>query len=421
MIQPTTGETAMLTGTTKVQPRRGGSATLTRVLRASLWLGAIAVAATFGLGNARADDYQIGYITDLSGPLANSYTPTWQGFDLYMKALNDRGGINGRKVKVFLDDDGLRADRSVAAAKKQVEENHVLGIFGLSLSSTQAPVMVEMRKAGIPVASTFSAILDALPPAKPDYYSTGVTFEEAGEAIAELSQRIVPKGLVVGVTFDSVGGRAAILHNKLEAEKLGYTWGEVVFPVRTSDYTAIGQSIAAMKPAIVVGHYGAEQNLGVIAALGAAGYKGPYVIASYGASEATAMQAAEQAGSGVNIYIVSRYVPMSDPIPAVKEIKAAADKYGVANPSMMHVTGWVLGKFAAEALAKCGADCDSKKLDEAMQHLTVKTDGLTGGDITMTPTNHYGPSDWRLYHWDGKNLVAVGGWLRKDALAFPAQ
>lgn len=391
------------------------------ILRRSICLVAFALAINCGSTSARADDYNIGYITDLSGPLAGSYTPTWQGFDLYVKALNDRGGVNGRKVKVFLDDDGLRANRSVAAAKKETEENHVLGIFGLSLSSTQAPVMVEMRKVGIPVVSTFSSILDALPPAKANYYSTGVTFEEAGEAIAELSQRIVPNGKVVGVTFDSVGGRAANLHNKLKAEKLGYSWGEVVFPVRTSDFTAIGQSIAAMSPAIVVGHYGAEQNLGVIGGIRAAGYAGPYVIASYGASEATAKQAADQVGTGDNIYLVSRYVPMSDPIPAVKEIKAAADKYGVANPTMMHVTGWVLGKFAAEALGKCGADCDSKKLDDVMQHLTVKTDGLTGGDIEMTPDNHYGPSYWRLYHWDGKNLVAVGDWLRKDALEFPAQ
>ena len=66
-----------------------------------------------------------------------------------------------------IDDDGLRADRAVAAAKKQVESNEVLGIFGLSLSSTQAPVIAEMQKVGVPVASTFSAILDALPPAKP--------------------------------------------------------------------------------------------------------------------------------------------------------------------------------------------------------------------------------------------------------------
>ena len=245
----------------------------------------------FASAAAQAQDYKIGYITDLSGPLAGSYTPTWQGFELYMKALNDRGGVNGRKIAVTIDDDGLRADRAVAAAKKQVESNEVLGIFGLSLSSTQAPVLGEMQKVGVPVVSTFSAILDALPPAKPFYYSTGVMFEVAGEAIGVLQKQIASNGKVVGMTFDSVGGRAAIAHNKLTVEKEGYSWDEVLFPVRTADFTPFAQSAADMKPAMVVGHYGAEQNIGVIAALRAAGYTGPYVIAAYGASEDTVKQA----------------------------------------------------------------------------------------------------------------------------------
>jgi branched-chain amino acid transport system substrate-binding protein len=386
-----------------------------------LCIGGVLAVVMSNVQDASAQDYKIGYITDLSGPLAGSYTPTWEGFELYMKAVNDRGGINGRKVAISLDDDGLRADRAVAAAKKQVERDDVLGIFGLSLSSTHGPVIVEMRKAGVPVVSTFSAVLDALPPAKTYYYSTGVMFEVAGEAIASLSQRIAPKGKVVGVTFDSVGGRAALQHNKLMAEKLGYGWDEVIFPVRTADFTPFAQSIAAKKPDIVVGHYGAEQNLGVIAALRAAGYAGPYVIASYGASEATVKQAAEQAGSGANLYMVSRYATLSDSAPGLVALKAAAGKFGVANPTSMHVTGWVLGAFAAEALSKCGATCTRAGLDKAIQTVKLDTQGLTGGPIETTPDDHYGPSYWRLYRWEKDKLAEVGDWRRENALVFPTQ
>ena len=123
-----------------------------------------------------------------------------------------------------IDDDGLRADRAVAAAKKQVESDEVLGIFGLSLSSTQAPVIAEMQKVGVPMVSTFSAILAALPPAKANYYSTGVMFEVAGEAIGALSKKVAPSGKVVGMTFDSVGGRAAMLHN-LSLIHISPRWG----------------------------------------------------------------------------------------------------------------------------------------------------------------------------------------------------
>src|SRR5262245_22622998 len=93
---------------------------------------ALLIACAFSADQVSAQNaYNIGYITDLSGPLADSYTPTWEGFELYMKTLNDRGGVNGKKLDVVIDDDGLKADRAVAAAKKQAERDNVIGIFGL--------------------------------------------------------------------------------------------------------------------------------------------------------------------------------------------------------------------------------------------------------------------------------------------------
>lgn len=378
----------------------------------------IAVAVAAVSGPAHAEPYKLGYVTDLSGPLAGSYTPTWQGFELYMKSVNEAGGINGNKVELVLDDDGLRADRAVAAAKKQMESDKVIGIFGLSLSSTHASVLAETRNAGVPVVTSFSAIMESLPPAKPYSYSAGVMFEVAGEAIGALSERIVKEGKVVGVTFDSVGGRSAIKHNQLSVEKAGYSWGEVLFPVRTADFTPFAQSVAAMNPAIVVGHYGAEQNLGMIAALRATGYKGPYVIAAYGASEDTARQAAQLAGSDENIYMVSRYAPSTADVPGMPALKEAAEKFGIDNPTSMHVTGWVLGAIAADALKRCGEKCDRDSLNAAVQKTDLNTQGLTGGPIRFTEDDHYGTSYWRLYKWDGEKLAPVGDWLEKSGLDF---
>ena len=275
-----------------------------------------------------------------------------------------------------------------------------------------------LRKSGVPVVTAFSAIAEALPPAQDYYYSTGVMFEMAGEAIAELTGEIAAEGKVVGVTFDSVGGRAALTHNRLAAEELGYDWGEVIFPVRTADFTPFAQSVNEAAPDVVVGHYGAEQNLGMIAALRAAGYDGPYVIASYGASEATAAQAAQQAGSDENIYMVSRFAPASEEVEGMQALRDAAAAYGVNNPTSMHVTGWVLGAVVADALERCGTECDPEGLNAALQETSVETGGLTGGPITFSGDDHYGTSYWRLYKWDGTNLVAVGDWLAKDGLDF---
>jgi branched-chain amino acid transport system substrate-binding protein len=382
---------------------------------------AAAIAVCFGgLSAAQAQEtYKIGYITDLSGPLASSYTPTWEGFELYIKALNDRGGINGKKVDVVLDDDGLKADRAVAAAKKQAERDQVVGIFGLSLSSTQGPVYAEMRKAGVPVVTTFSGIADALPPALPFSYSTGVVFEIAGGAIGELGQNIKKGGKVVGMTFDSVGGRAALAHNKKAVEAAGGSWDEVIFPVTTTDFTPFAQAVNEKKPDVVVGHYGSGQNLGVIPALRRSGYNGPYIVASYGVTEDTIKAAAQRAGSGENIFYVSRYASSSDPSPSVAEVAAAQKKYGTSKPfSSMHTTGWALGKVAEASLKACGWPCSREKLDGAMQKLKVDMGGLTGGPIEMSATDHFGPSYWRLYAWNPKTdaMEPKSGWVKKDAI-----
>ena len=384
---------------------------------------AAAIIACFaGFSAAQAQEtYKIGYITDLSGPLAGSYTPTWEGFELYIKALNDRGGINGKKVDVVLDDDGLKADRAVAAAKKQTERDQVLGIFGLSLSSTQGAVYAEMRKAGVPVVTTFSGIGDVLPPAQPFSYSTGVVFEVAGDAIGELIQKIKKGGKVVGMTFDSVGGRAGIAFNQKSVEKAGGTWDQVLFPVTTTDFTPFAQEVAAKKPDIVVGHYGSGQNLGVIPALRRSGYNGPYVVASYGVTEDTVRQAAERAGSGENIYYVTRYSSSFDNNPSVAEVAAAQKKYGTSKPfSSMHVTGWALGKLAEAALKGCGWPCTREQLDKTIQSLKVDIGGLSGGPIEMSATDHYGPSYWRMYVWDAKanKLEPQSDWLKKGSQGY---
>ena len=269
------------------------------------------------------------------------------------------------------------------------------------------------------MVTSFSGVTDALPPAKPDSYSIGAIFELSGEALGALVKSVVPKGKVVGLTIDTTGGHAALRHNKLMVESLGYTWGEVVCPIQTSDFTSFAQTVAGMKPAAVVTHYGAEHNLGMIPALRKAGYDGPVILATQGTTEVTVRQIAEKVGSGKNIYIVTRYVPFTDDTPGAKPLKAAASKYGISNPTLMHVTGWVLGKFAAEALAKCGPNCTRESLDKTIQNLKVETDGLSGGAIEMSPADHYGPSYWRLYRWDQSKLVAVGGWYKKVGMKFP--
>ena len=88
----------------------------------------------------------------------------------------------------------------------------------------------------------------------------------------------------------------------------------------------------------------------------------------------------------------------------------------------MHVTGWVLGAFTAEALKKCGASCTRELLDKALRGDQDRHPGPhRRADRDMSADDHYGTTYWRLYHWETDKLVGVGDWLRKRRSTFPAK
>ena len=63
----------------------------------------------------------LGGSNSFSGPLAfTGEQATKFGVDLYVKVVNDAGGINGRKVRTIFYDDGYRPQDSVANTRKLV-------------------------------------------------------------------------------------------------------------------------------------------------------------------------------------------------------------------------------------------------------------------------------------------------------------
>jgi branched-chain amino acid transport system permease protein len=72
----------------------------------------------------------IGCSNSFSGPLA--YTgeqATRYGVDLYVKVLNDAGGINGRRARTVYYDDGYKPQEAVANTRKLVEQDKIFAVI----------------------------------------------------------------------------------------------------------------------------------------------------------------------------------------------------------------------------------------------------------------------------------------------------
>src|SRR5256885_10965706 len=77
-----------------------------------------------------ADEIVIGTHQDLSGPIKVWGVPVSNGMKMAVEEINAAGGINGRKIKMILEDSGYDPKRAVLASQKMVERDKVFAMIG---------------------------------------------------------------------------------------------------------------------------------------------------------------------------------------------------------------------------------------------------------------------------------------------------
>ena len=117
-------------------------------------LSTLAVAAVLTLPLAQAQTSQgvskteivLGPIQDLSGPLAGFGKQVRLGMMLRVDELNEQGGINGRKIKLLIEDSAYDPKKAVLAAQKLVNQDKIfmmMGHIGTAQNMAAMPVQFE--------------------------------------------------------------------------------------------------------------------------------------------------------------------------------------------------------------------------------------------------------------------------------------
>ncbi|MCP3405060.1 ABC transporter substrate-binding protein [Bradyrhizobium sp. CCGB01] len=94
-------------------------------------------------------EIKIGNIMPYSGP-ASAYAAIGKAEEAYFNKINAGGGINGRKIKFISYDDGYSPPKTVEQARKLVESDGVLLIFGSLGTSTNGAIRKYMNDKKVP-------------------------------------------------------------------------------------------------------------------------------------------------------------------------------------------------------------------------------------------------------------------------------
>jgi branched-chain amino acid transport system substrate-binding protein len=116
--------------------------TLTAVLAATSLIAGAAIA-TQGVTK---NEIVLGSIQDMSGPLASYSKPLVNGMRMHIDEINEAGGINGRKLKLIVEDSGYDPKKGVLGAQKLVQRDQVfavVGTIGTAVNLAAMPVQFE--------------------------------------------------------------------------------------------------------------------------------------------------------------------------------------------------------------------------------------------------------------------------------------
>jgi branched-chain amino acid transport system substrate-binding protein len=130
---------------------------MSRSLRAfGLAVGAVALSCLPAVAQTKvtnegisAGEIVIGTHQDLSGPIKGWGVPVSNGMKMAVEEVNAAGGINGRKIRLVVEDSGYDPKKAVLASQKLIERDKIFAMVGAMGSPTVLAAQDILLDAGV--------------------------------------------------------------------------------------------------------------------------------------------------------------------------------------------------------------------------------------------------------------------------------
>lgn len=367
-------------------------------------------------------EIKIGQNAPFSGP-ASSYSVLSKVQTAYIKAVNDRGGINGRKITLLSRDDAYSPPKSVEVIRQLVEDDQVLAIVSPFGTPTNAATQKYLNGNKVPQllvqsgASRWNSPKDFpwTTPYSPFYDTEGEIFA------SYLLQNRPDAKIAVLYQADDIG------RDYLKGLRAGLGDKAATMIVKEANYQAtdptIDSQIVTLKDSGADVVLLAAQNkftAQAIRKIYELGWKPQLLLTSIANSVAGVLAPAGLEASTGAITTTIYKVPddptwaddkgMKDYLAFMKE-----NLPGSSPNDITAITGYNAIEIAVEILRRCGDDLTRDNvLKQATNLKGLKVSMLINGiTIQTTPENYAAIEQTRFAKFDGKSWVLFGDLVGK--------
>ncbi len=385
-------------------------------LKAALSILALSISASAAAQQQGVTKTEIvlGTIQDLSGPLAGFGKQIRNGLQLRVDELNEQGGINGRKLRLIVEDDGYDPKKAVLAAQKLVNSDKIFvmaGHLGTAQNNAAIPIQIEKKIINFfPV----SASRDMFEPFDKHKFAFAATyFDQMRSGLPELAKRKKFAKPCIIYQDDDFGlevlrGAEAALKamNMTLLEKTSFKRGATEFSSQVAKMKAASCDMVVLGTII-------RETIGTIGESRKTGFA-PDFFASSAAYTDLIHKLGGPAMNGLYAMHTVAHPYLDD---ASKPINFWAAKYKTKfaeDPTVFSAYGYVIIDQLAVAIANAGANLTTDTLIKSLETTKFAPDMFGGKTPTFSPTKRLGSDETRL------SQITNGRWLSvTDYLALP--
>ncbi len=382
-------------------------------------IAALAAASIAALAQAQSQgvsktEILIGSIQDLSGPIAGFGKQVRLGMMLRVGEINEQGGINGRKLKLLVEDSAYDPKKAVLAAQKLVNQDKIFimaGHIGTAQNNAAMPVQFEKNVINFMPVTAAREMYDPFHKLK---YSFAVTYYD--QMRTHLPKMVKDKGLKKPCTIyqDDEFGLEVVRGAEAGLKGIGMEFVEKTSYKRGA--TDFSSQVARMKAAecdlVVLGTI-IRETIGTIGESRKTGFS-PVFLGSSAAYTDLIHRLGGKAMDGLYASMASQNPYLDD---ASQKVSFWANKYKTQfneDPTVFSVYGYNIIDAFALAAGKAGANLTTDSFIKAMDTLKIAPDIFGSPEATFSPTKRLGSDASRL------SQIADGKWKVMSEYAKPA-
>jgi ABC-type branched-subunit amino acid transport system substrate-binding protein len=337
-----------------------------------------------------AQEILLGSSLALTGHASFLGTQTLHGALSYLEAVNEAGGIHGRKIRVIAYDDGYDPPRCLENTQRLIAADRVFALFCYVGTPTSVKIMPLVQEARIPLVGLFTGAQALRNPFQRYIINIRASYhQETGAVVREFVESLGIRKIAVFYQYDDygfdglTGTQIALKRYGLEPVAMGhYRRGSLEIEDALSQILGSGAEAV-----IMIGTY--EPCAAFIRSARARHFNPIFYCVSFVGPEKLVNRLGPL-GEGV---IITQVVPPPTAIlllPAAEEYTRLLNRfYPEDKPNYVGFEGFLNAKTLMEGLRRVGPVPDREKFIDAIETIQNLSLGIAN-PVTFGPKDHEG-------------------------------